>query len=153
MKRLPFQPLSIKPLCFLSAGLLLSAAIAHQVQAHEVKVVGDVAGTWHIEPNHNPKVGVPARTWIALTRKGGEILPLDQATCHLAVYTRPRKPGAKPVLTPTLTAVSAERFRGIPGADITFPKVGLYQLELTCSPKKSSAFKPFQMKYDVTVTR
>lgn len=153
MERLPFPSLSIKPLYCLSAGLLLSAAIAYPVQAHEVKVVGDVAGTWHIEPNHNPKVGVPARTWIALTRRGGTILPLDQATCQLAVYARPRKSGAKPVLTPTLTAVSAERYQGIPGADITFPAVGLYQLELNCTPKKTGNFKPFQMRHDVTVTR
>lgn len=132
----------------LVASLLLLPAIAH-----EVEVVGDVAGTWHIEPNHNPKAGTPARTWIALTRRGGAVLPLDQAKCQLAVYSKPRKPGTSPILRPTLKAVSAERYQGIPGADITFPKVGLYQLELSCTPKTAGSFKPFQMKYDVTVTR
>jgi hypothetical protein len=150
---MPFQLSSIKPFYFLSTGLLLSAAIAHTVKAHEIQVTGDIAGTWHIEPNHNPRAGVPARTWIALTRRGGEILPLDQATCQLAVYSRPRKPDAKPILTPSLRAVSAEHYRGIPGTDITFPSVGLYQLELKCTPKKTGNFQPFQMKYDVTVTR
>ncbi|MCL6434209.1 MAG: hypothetical protein K6T90_08310 [Leptolyngbyaceae cyanobacterium HOT.MB2.61] len=128
--------------------LLMGSAIAH-----EVEVAGDVAGTWHIEPNHNPKAGISARAWIALTRKGGGLLPLDQAKCQMAVYTKPRKPGAAPILRPPLKAVSAERYRGIPGADITFPNVGLYQLELDCTPKTPGRFKPFQMQYDVTVTR
>ncbi|WP_421655774.1 hypothetical protein [Leptothermofonsia sp. ETS-13] len=121
--------------------------------AHEVEVAGDIAGTWHIEPNHNPKAGVPTRTWIALTRRGGRLLPLNQAICQMAVYTKPRKPGVAPILRPSLKTISAERYQDIPGADIIFPKVGLYQLELNCTPKSRGDFRPFQMKYDVTVTK
>ncbi len=132
----------------LTIGLL-----AAPVAAHEVEIAGDVAGTWHIEPNHNPKAGVPARTWIVLTRRGGSQIPLEQANCTLAVYTKPRQSGATPILRPQVKAVAAERYQRIPGANITFPRVGLYELELRCTPKSSGNFKPFQMKYDVTVTR
>jgi hypothetical protein len=139
----------LKSLCLTWA---IAACIPSAI-AHEVKVTNDVAGTWHIEPNHNPKAGIPARTWVVLTRRGGTQIPLEQATCNLAVYTKPRKAGANPILRPTLRAVSAERYRGIPGADITFPDVGLYELELRCTPKAPGTFQSFQMQYGVTVTR
>jgi hypothetical protein len=121
--------------------------------AHKVEVAGDVAGNWHIEPNHNPQVGKPARAWIALTRKGGTLLPLSQASCQLAVYLQPRKADAQPILKPTLKAISAEQYQGIPGADVTFPKIGRYVLELNCKPKVNGNFQPFRMQYEVTVAR
>ncbi len=132
---------------------IASAAMARIAIAHTVEVVGNVAGTWHIEPNHNPKAGVPARAWVALTRKGGALIPLDQATCQMAVFREPRKPNDKPILQPTLKAVAADQYQGVPGADITFPKVGIYELELSCTPKTKNAFQPFRMQYEVTVAR
>lgn len=138
-----------------SALLALTAfpAAIPLAQAHTTQVKGDVAGVWHIEPNHAPQAGKPAKVWIALTRRGGQIVPLSSANCQLKVYNKPRKAGAKPRLQPTLKAITAERYRGIPGADVTFPAVGLYQLELSCAPKAKGTFQPFQMTYDVTVSR
>jgi hypothetical protein len=154
------MPQSLKLNGFLSAkscGLILLltslTSLTNPVFSHTVKVVGDVAGMWHLEPNHNPKVGVPARTWVVLTQKGGKQVPLDQASCQMAVYAQPRKSGDRPVLQPTIKAIAAEKYQGIPGADITFPKVGRYELELGCTPKGQGNFKPFQMKYSVTVAQ
>jgi hypothetical protein len=130
---------------------LFLTLLATPVFAHTVKVAEDVAGTWHVEPNHNPKAGEPARAWVALTRKGGKLLSLDQANCRLAVYNQPKKSGDTPVLQPALKAISAEKYQGIPGADLVFPKAGIYQLELGCTPKIAGSFKPFQMQYEVTV--
>ena len=127
-------------------SLLVSPAVAHNVEISK-----DVAGTWHVEPNHTPKAGETARAWVALTRKGGQILPLEQASCQMAAYSQPRKKGDVPVLQPAVKAISIEKYRGIPGADIVFPQTGLYQLELSCTPKTQGDFQPFQMKYDVTV--
>lgn len=121
--------------------------------AHEVEVAGEVAGIWHIEPNHNPKAGEPTTVWVALTRKGGQLLPLEQATCQLSVYTQPRKPGDQPLLQPPVKAIAAEQYQGIPAAEVRFPKTGLYQLQLSCSPKTTGAFQPFQMDYQVTVAQ
>lgn len=132
-------------------GILLTGFI-DSAEAHNVAVTEDIAGTWHIEPNHSPKAGEPATVWIALTRKGGQILPLEQADCSLKVYSQPQKPDAQPILSPPLKAIAAEQYQGIPGADIIFPTTGLYQLKLACAPKLEGDFTPFQMDYEVTVS-
>jgi len=119
--------------------------------AHRVEVAGNVAGIWHIEPDHNPKAGEPAQVWIALTREGGKIVPLEQGNCQLAVYLEPRQAKALPVLQPTLKAVAVEQYQGIPGAEVIFPQAGSYELELDCQPKTKGDFKAFQMKYTVAV--
>jgi len=119
--------------------------------AHNIEVAGDIAVTFHIEPNHNPKAGEASLAWFALTRAGGQIVPLSQCQCQLAVYAEPRQPGAKPLLQPALTAVNAEQYQGIPGASLTFPKAGRYALELSGQPKSADAFKPFTLSYEVTV--
>ncbi|MDX2231837.1 MAG: hypothetical protein NW220_19545 [Leptolyngbyaceae cyanobacterium bins.349] len=131
-----------------SVCLLPAAALAHKTQ-----VVGDIAGIWHIDPNHNPRAGEAARVWVALTRRGGQILPLSQANCQMAVFNQPRNSRSKPILQPSLGPINAERFRGIPGARVTFPRIGQYQLELKCSPLKAGDFQPFRLTYDVTVAR
>ena len=156
MFRLSNKSKSLGLLVFL--GLLVEAAIPSTSQlksisvwAHEVEVSGDVAATFHIEPNHNPRVGQPARVWFALTRRGGQIIPLEQCSCKLGVYTKGYKQGDKPLMQPPLKAISAERYQGIPGADIVFPKAGIYELELSGEKKKGANFKPFKLTYTVTV--
>ena len=139
-------------------GLLVEAAIfplpqlkSISVLAHEVEVSGDVAATFHLEPNHNPRAGQPARVWFALTRRGGQIIPLEQCNCKLAVYPKNRTDGDKPLMQPPLTAISAEKYQGIPGADIVFPKAGMYELELSGTAQNKANFKPFKLSYTVTV--
>ena len=139
-------------------GLLVEAAIPSAPQlnsisvlAHEVEISGDVAATFHLEPNHNPRAGQPARVWFALTRRGGQIIPLEQCNCKLGVYLKERKQGDKPLMQPPLKAISAERYKGIPGADIVFPKAGIYELELSGTAQNKANFKPFKLTYTVTV--
>ena len=139
-------------------GLLVEAAIPSAPQlnsisvlAHQVEVSGDVAATFHLEPNHNPRAGQPARVWFALTRRGGQIIPLEQCNCKLAVYPKNHKDGDKPLMQPPLKAVSAEKYQGIPGADIVFPKAGIYELELSGRTQNKANFKPFKLTYTVTV--
>ncbi len=119
--------------------------------AHEVEVSGTVAATFHLEPNHNPKAGETAQIWFALTRKGGEIIPLSQCQCQLLIYTEPRSETDQPLMIPELNPISAEKYQGIPGADVVFPKTGRYQLELVGSPKNSDDFQVFKFTYSVTV--
>lgn len=72
-------------------GAVFLSLLVTPVLAHNIKLSGDVAGTWHVEPNHSPKAGETARVWVALTRKGGKILPVSEANCQMAVYSQPRK--------------------------------------------------------------
>ncbi|MBW4581027.1 MAG: hypothetical protein KME42_15785 [Tildeniella nuda ZEHNDER 1965/U140] len=131
--------------------LIFPVLLATPVLAHTVKVSGDVAATFHIEPNHNPKAGVPSQAWFGLTRKGGSTIPLSQCNCRLAVYAVPRASNASPVLQPTLKAVNASTFKGVPGADIVFPKAGEYELRLSGTAKAPATFRSFQLNYSVTV--
>ncbi|MBE9049734.1 hypothetical protein IQ243_04805 [Nostocales cyanobacterium LEGE 11386] len=137
-------------LLFLS-GLVLSITTTHPVFAHQVQISADVGATVHIEPNDNPRAGEPTQAWFALTRKGGKAIPLTQCDCQLLVYAQPHIPGEPALLEPSLKPVSAERYQGIPGAEITFPKPGLYQLQLSGKPATEASFKPFEFKFEVTV--
>jgi hypothetical protein len=140
----------IKYLLFLSC-LVISITNLSPASAHKVEVSGDVGGTLHIEPNDNPRAGEPTQAWFALTRRGGRVIPLSQCNCRLAVYAEPYAAGEPPLLEPQLEPVAAERYQGIPGAEITFPKPGIYELQLNGKPASGARFKPFQFKFEVTV--
>lgn len=143
-----------RPLSKLALRSVLAASwlvLAWPGLAHNVEVAEGVAATMHMEPNHNPKSGEPALTWFALTRQGGQLIPLTECDCQLAVYPEPRRPDTKPVLQPALTAINAEQYRGIPGTQIIFPTSGRYNLELSGRPKAGAEFKPFKLSYPVTV--
>lgn len=121
------------------------------VLAHKVQVAADVGATLHLEPNDNPRAGEPTQAWFALTRKGGQTIPLAQCNCQLAVYAQPYTPGEPALIEPPLQPVTAERFQNIPGAEITFPKPGIYELQFQGKPTKGANFKPFELKFEVTV--
>jgi hypothetical protein len=133
------------------AGLGLAAAllVAMPIYAHEVEISGEVGATLHIEPNDQAKAGEPTQVWFALTEKGGKTIPLAECNCQLKVFTS--KQTDKPLLEPTLKAIAAEQYQGIPGAEVIFPNVGAYKLELTGSPKSGAKFSPFNLSYDVVV--
>jgi hypothetical protein len=139
-----------QPSLSLMSALVLGSLVVLPAQAHKTEVSGDVAGTWHLEPNHSPKAGEPARVWVALTQQGGQVIPLEQCDCTLAVYAT-NQPGAAPVMQPTLQAISPEQFQNIPGAEITFPAVGEYRIVLTGRPRAEATFTPFELSYTTVV--
>lgn len=131
--------------------LVILLTLVPVASAHKVQIAADVGGTLHIEPNDNPHAGEPAQAWFALTRKGGKVLPLKECDCQLAVYAEPYTPGEPALLEPDLQPVQAERYEGIPGAEITFPKPGAYELKLTGKPATEGSFRPFDLKFQITV--
>jgi hypothetical protein len=118
---------------------------ASPVLAHNVKTQGNVASTFHIEPNHNPRAGEPSQAWFALTKPGGEVISLDRCNCQLQIISNHEVP------PPPLKAISAEQYKGIPGAEIIFPKAGIYKLEISGTPKTAGDFNEFKFAYEVTV--
>ena len=136
-----------------SAGVSIAACLLPilSAQAHTVKTSGDVAALFHIEPDDNPKAGQASRAWFALTKKGGELIPLEKCNCKLEVHPEPHKEGSEPLLEPPLKAISAEQYQGVPGAEIVFPKAGIYELEISGTAKDGQSFQPFELSYDVTV--
>ena len=133
-----------------SSLVLLSVTLSLPVIAHNVEISEEVAATFHIEPNHNPEVGMPNTAWFALTRRGGSNIPLSECDCALKVYTVPRTEEAEPVLQPELTAIDVEKYREIPGAQIVFPQAGAYELQISGTAKDDS-FAPFNLTYQVNV--
>jgi hypothetical protein len=129
-----------------SVGLMLFGMQTPQALAHNVKVDDQVAATFHLEPNHNPKAGEMAKIWFALAKKGGEAIPLADCDCALTVRQKDVVVG-----TPALSAIDVEQYRGIPAATFTFPVVGLYSLRLSGKPKTANGFNPFNLDYEVTV--
>lgn len=129
-------------------GTLLWAALAYPGDAHQVQIQGEVGATMHVEPNDIAIAGADTDVWFALTQKGGAVIPLAACDCSLTVYDA----GASPVAAPELSPVSAEGFINIPGAVITFPEVGAYELVLAGTPTGiSPQFAPFELSFDVTV--
>jgi hypothetical protein len=116
-----------------------------------VKISADVGATIHIEPNDNPRAGEVTQAWFALTRKGGKVIPLKDCNCQLAIYAEPHAVGEPALLEPPLKPIEVERYQGIPGAEVTFPKPGAYQLQLSGKPVTEGSFKPFELKFVVTV--
>ena len=131
--------------------IALSAFVSIPAIAHNVEISNGVAATFHITPNHSPKSGEPVQAWFALTRRGGETIPLSECNCLLNVYTVPRREGDKPVLQPQLSAINVEKYQEIPGAEITFPQAGAYELEIVGTPKNETSFSPFELSYTVNV--
>ncbi|WP_200892259.1 hypothetical protein [Aliterella atlantica] len=131
--------------------LFLCASISLPVNAHETERTGNVGATLHIEPDDSPRAGETALTWFALTQRGGKIIPLEQCNCQLALYPKPHQEGTAPLQQPQLKAVSVSRYENIPGADITFPAAGAYELELTGAPKAGANFPAFKLEFDVNV--
>ena len=136
---------------FLCVQPLEKLSYSNPAIAHEVEVSGDVAVTFHLEPNHNPRSGEKARIWFALTRRGGKIIPLSECNCQLAIYREPRSSNTQPLMQPQLKAIAAEKYQGIPGTEVIFPQAGIYQLELKGTSKDHNSFKPFKTNYSVTV--
>jgi hypothetical protein len=132
----------------LGIALLGSPTLAHQVQ-----VSGEVGATIHIEPNDTPRAGQSSLVWFAVTRRGGQTIPFSACNCELEVYAQPHQADSLPLQEPTLRAVSAEDRQGIPGANVTFPRAGAYELVLKGRPVTAGNFPPFEFRFSITVTQ
>ncbi|MEL6931030.1 MAG: hypothetical protein AAFO95_20780 [Cyanobacteria bacterium J06600_6] len=134
----------------IAMAVSLATAIAIPAIAHNVEISKEVAATFHIEPNHNPKANKPSTAWFALTRRGGSSIPLSECSCSLQVYAVPRASDAEPILNPELVPIDVEIYQEIPGAEVVFPQPGAYELEISGSAKDNS-FAPFELSYTVNV--
>ena len=130
-------------------NLVFVSFLGRPAWGHQVEVAADVGATLHIEPNDIPQAGAPTEAWFALTAAGGAIIPLENCDCALTVYDQAGAAVATPALYPT----TAEGYENIPGATLTFPTVGAYELVLAGQPAPETAtdFQPFELRFDVTV--
>lgn len=135
----------------LGGTLAISVSLISPVAAHTIKTGGDVAVTFHIDPDHNPKAGDTATAWFAMTRRGGKSIPLQQCHCKLAVYLDSEGQDLVQTMSTSLKSISREDKTNIPASDLIFPRAGIYKLEFSGTPKQQGDFKPFRLTYSVTV--
>ncbi|PZO44220.1 MAG: hypothetical protein DCF19_03195 [Pseudanabaena frigida] len=116
--------------------------------AHEVKTSQEVGGTMHIEPNDRPVAGKKSIIWIALTKRGGEIIPYEKCNCRMEVRSLTDRSIKFTVANPLAIV---ERFIGLPSMEVTFPQVGRYELKLIGSPRGDEDFQPFELTFTTNV--
>ncbi len=132
-------------------SLLLPLLFTIPTLAHNVQLSNQVAGTLHIEPDDNPRKGEQVQAWFALTSRGGKIIPLSECDCQLSVYALPRNQEDQPILNPILQAINVGNYQEIPGALITFPQTGSYELEILGTANNGANFQDFKLNYKVNV--
>jgi len=118
--------------------------------AHEVRTSQDVGGTIHIEPNDRPVAGQKTRIWVALTRRGGEIIPYETCNCQMEVRSLTDRSVRFTIRNPLAIL---DKYLGIPSLEVTFPQVGRYELKLSGSPRNNQDFAPFELTFTTTVGR
>jgi hypothetical protein len=118
--------------------------------AHEVRTSQEVGGTIHIEPDDRPVAGKKSTIWIALTKRGGEIIPYAKCNCRMEVRSLTDK-NIKFTLSSTSTI--SDRYLGLPSLEVTFPQVGRYALKLMGSPRDNEDFQPFELTFTTNVGR
>ncbi len=139
------------PSIITSSLLLIPVLFTIPTLAHKVEISNQVAGTLHIEPDDNPRMGEEVQAWFALTSRGGKMIPLSECNCQLSVYTLPRNQEDQPILNPILQAVNVGQYQEIPGALITFPQIGSYELEIVGTADNGANFQDFKLNYTVNV--
>jgi len=116
--------------------------------AHEVRNSQEVGGTIHIEPNDRPIAGQKSRIWIALTKRGGEIIPYGKCNCRLEVRSLTDRNIKFAVANPLAII---ERYLGLPSIEVTFPQVGRYELRLSGVAREGENFQPFELTFTTNV--
>ncbi|NUN64492.1 hypothetical protein HCU40_06955 [Pseudanabaena biceps] len=141
------------------ASILLNLSHAPNIEAsgnlpillaHEVQTSEEIGGTIHIEPNDRPVAGKKSRIWIALTKRGGEIIPYAQCNCTMDVRSLTNR-NIKFQLSNSLAII--ESYLGIPSKEVIFPEVGRYELKLRGSAKNGEDFPPFELTFMTNVGR
>ena len=132
----------------LGGSLAISTLIdlTQPAQAHQVQTGETVGATLHLEPNDTPRAQEDTLIWLALTRRGGRVIPLEDCDCTLRIYQ-----GNTMLAQPYLQPISVEGYPDIPSATFLFPTVGTYTIVLEGRPVNEAEFEPFELAYNVTV--
>ena len=132
---------------FSSAVIMIGTTAAI---AHEVRTSQEVGGTIHIEPNDRPIAGRKSTIWVALTKRGGEIIPYAKCNCRMEVRSLSDR-NIRFTVRNSLAII--ERYLGLPSLEVTFPQVGRYELKLSGSAKNGQNFPPFELTFTTNVGR
>lgn len=120
----------------------LPALFTGTAEAHVLKTDGDIGAVLHINPDDNPTSGTPVSYILSFTDTSGR-MTLPNCACGATVLENGKQIAQEP-----LSDTSAMQSNDT----LTFPKAGVYVLQVSGAPKEADAFQPFVLRYTVRVT-
>ncbi len=135
---------------FLLTSVTLVIMTTTAAITHEVRTSQEVGGTIHVEPNDRPVAGKKSTIWVALTKRGGEIIPYGKCNCRMEVRSLSDR-SIRFTVGNSLAII--ERYLGLPSLEVRFPQVGRYELKLSGSAKNGEDFPPFELTFTTNVGR
>lgn len=139
--------MSFEPMKYAIALCSLLTLATMPAFAHDLEKDKNIGALFHIEPDDQPKAGVPVEGWFEIRKKGGTSIQAQDCACLVRIYSGKPKPTAKPIGEYTLSG--GERVT----AKLMFPSPGPYTVRLVGQSKKSGkvVFNPFQINWPVRV--
>jgi hypothetical protein len=133
-----------------------TSGIYSQVLAEQIQQSRDLRVGFAIDPDTPPTSGKKSNALFVLARLSNyQFIELEQCNCRLEIYRvysegSVAPPNTQPSLTPSLQGVNVAN-HNFPGASITFPDSGNYDLRLTGTAKNPGDFQDFTLDFSVTV--
>ncbi|MDB4939877.1 MAG: hypothetical protein JWO40_302 [Candidatus Doudnabacteria bacterium] len=121
-------------------------ALMPVANAHVLKSDGEVGAVLHIDPDDDPIANEPAAFYFAIKDTSGKFDP-SKCDCHFIVTKDQQTVFDKPI---SIIKQSGE-WDGIIG--YTFTDRAIYSVLLKGTPKTTNAFQPFNLDYDIRVSR
>jgi hypothetical protein len=148
-------PIALTPIALtITAGLAFSTPFltASPLSAHQSRTVpaSDVSVMIHLNPDDSPYAGKSTETWFMLMRPDGKMIAPTTCNCQVKVYNWRKTAIASNLPLATMQAPGHEAGHKVYRTAITFPKSGAYTVVLSGKAKDNS-FKPFEIKFPVTV--
>ncbi len=143
MKNLKFIILSL----IFSLYILCATFYISSVFAHVLKSDGSVGVVMHIDPEDDPIVGQPASFFLEFKEKN-ETFKADNCNCKLSIY----KDG-KEIFSQPLSLDSSNSGVYQSAVYFTFPEKNVYTIKIAGLPKSEGNFQPFNLSYDLRVSR
>jgi hypothetical protein len=117
------------------------------VDAHILKIDGNIGVILHINPEDDPIAGEPSHFHLDFTDKTSQFRP-EECICTVDIYQEDKK-------LYTLFPSDKGSVKNKNGFSFiyTFPKKDIYRVILTGRPKRPNEFQSFSLTYDVRVGR
>lgn len=132
-------------------GLLLGFCILYSfplpVDAHVLKMDGNIGVIIHISPDDDPIVGKESNFFFEFKDKQGKFSP-EKCDCVVSIST-----SGSTLFTQTLFTNTTDPSLRNASLTYTFPTTGVYQAVITGNPITKNAFTPFHLIYDIRVDK
>ncbi|MEX0617174.1 MAG: hypothetical protein WD231_05235 [Candidatus Woykebacteria bacterium] len=117
---------------------------ASPVEAHILKTDGSIGAVIHINPDDDPYVGEVADFYFEIKDKSGKFNS-SNCSCAVSILRSRKEIFSAPLIQET--GLTSESF------SFTFREKAVYTLVLKGTPKEPDAFQPFNITYDLRVSR